>query len=351
MPPPLKRPRSAAAAAATDGEAAEPTPAPRRQCPPPSPAAPWPPCYRLEYSASDALPEFLRGSSQQGRAAIIDAVHIANKDKGDRLLEAAAKVAAALPSSSPSSCCLHYSLKLQGRGDEAVRKLLDFLERAARLGEQGGRGGSRRCSVLVVSGGGDLAKRPKKQLCSLEALERVAAARRLSSVPPPLPAIYVAFNPYFPDAEERQRERERLKRKLATGLIAPTGGVALQFGSDAALLAEALAWLRQDDVLGPQGTILGSVFLPTKRFLAAMRFRPWRGVFLSSSSGGGGSGSGYLDSVEAAEKCTVALLELYARHGVVPLVETAITDAPGLAAAEALLRRGAAGGAQGDAGG
>jgi hypothetical protein len=57
------------------------------------------------------------------------------------------------------------------------------------------------------------------------------------------------------------------------------------------------------------------VFLPSARLLAQMRFRPWNGVFLSEE---------YLGSVEGAERLTRALLQLYARYGVVPLVETAV---------------------------
>jgi len=386
-------PAGAAAAAtlkrrAADAPAAPPPPPQRRARAPaaasapaaPSAAAPLAP-YRVEYGAagppsSAALASFL--SRHRGRIA---AVHVANKDAGDRLLEraeallsalggpAAAAAAAPPPSSFATEVCLHYSLKLQGgRGDEAVRRLSAFLERAARLGGGGGDGaggGSAAatttnprccCSVLLVSGSGDPSRRPKGQLCAAEALERLAAERASKAAagggepPPPLPRLYVAFNPYFPDPRDRERERARLRRKLDTGLV--TGGVALQFGADPELLAEGLAFLRQAAAAAgtaAAATLVGSVFLPTKRFLAQMRFRPWRGVFLSEEGSGG-----FLDSTESAERRVAAVLRVYARWGVVPLVETALAvdddeeeggehekaKQNSLAAAEALLRRG-----------
>jgi hypothetical protein len=328
----LKRPRAgSASASAAKRRRRDEEEAPH---PPPPPASTPLPSYRLEYSASEALAlgPFAARALLASPGRTVTCFHVANKDKGDRLLDAGARLAMAAPSSL--SCCLHYSLKFQGRGDEAVRRLLEFLDRAARLG-----GGDDRCSVLLVSGGGDPAKRPKSQLCSAEALERVRDALAFSPKRS-LPPIFVAFNPYFPDPVDRERERARLRRKLATGLVG-AGGVALQFGSDPKLLAEGLAFLRRDDVLGERGTILGSIFMPTKRFLAGMRFRPWRGVFLSSSSaaGEGQEEEGYLDSVDAAERVTAELLEVYERYRVEPLVETAVLDEAGLAAAEALLQR------------
>ena len=61
--------------------------------------------------------------------------------------------------------------------------------------------------------------------------------------------------------------------------------------------------------------IYGSVFIPSKRLLAQMKFRPWNGVFLSEE---------YLSSVETATEITSSILDIYKKRGVIPLVETAI---------------------------
>lgn len=60
-----------------------------------------------------------------------------------------------------------------------------------------------------------------------------------------------------------------------------------------------------------------------------MRFRPWNGVFLSEE---------YLSSVEAAEAITERLLDAYACHGVVPLVESAVKSKGELSHVQELLR-------------
>ena len=61
--------------------------------------------------------------------------------------------------------------------------------------------------------------------------------------------------------------------------------------------------------------IFGSIFLPSKKLLAQMKFRPWNGVFLSDE---------YLSSVENAESITSSLLKVYRKRGVVPLLESAV---------------------------
>lgn len=75
-------------------------------------------------------------------------------------------------------------------------------------------------------------------------------------------------------------------------------------------------------------TVYGSLMLPSKRFLAQMRFRPWAGVFLSEE---------YLGSVEAAEAATLRVLRVYAQHSVVPLVETEVASEAELERVRSLL--------------
>ncbi|KAL6765457.1 hypothetical protein V8C86DRAFT_800520 [Haematococcus lacustris] len=164
------------------------------------------------------------------------------------------------------------------------------------------------------------------------------------------PDLLVAFNPYLPDQAGQQAvERQRLRSKLETGLVA---GVYVQIGSDLARLQSGLAFLRaaatelrlrltpalpQSDPLPIAGSaavaaqglthsgpgegelqLLGSVLLPSRKLLAQMRFRPWSGVLLSEE---------YLGSVEAAEAITREVVRIYARHGVTPLIESSVRSA------------------------
>ena len=76
-------------------------------------------------------------------------------------------------------------------------------------------------------------------------------------------STYCCFNPYIPEAKGREEERQHLKDKLATGLVA---GVYLQMGSDVKLLEAGLKFLReqmQERVNGAR--ILGSIFIPSKQ--------------------------------------------------------------------------------------
>ncbi|KAI3428171.1 hypothetical protein D9Q98_006552 [Chlorella vulgaris] len=248
--------------------------------------------------------------------------------------------------------CVHYSVNANyNHTPEASFTILtNFCLELAEL----------RCSLLLVSGGG-----PRKRLNSLAALERIESSPAWSRLQLPLA---VAYNPYFPDAARRQEEEGRLRAKLVNG-----GGriqaVYLQAGSDVPRLQQGLKVL-QDllEELGMSGgqqegqqdgqqqpgagdapaqqrsggqpspaarpakrqrqqsqqqqapqrqpvRVYGSVLVPSKKQLAAMKFRPWGGVFLSDE---------YLSSVEAADAITRRLVGVYADQGVLPLVETAV---------------------------
>jgi deoxyribodipyrimidine photolyase len=206
-------------------------------------------------------------------------------------------LAEALTPTQLEAVCPHYSLKFNSAGANSAATLKnfeDFCREAARLHV-------RQC--LLVSGSGS-----RKFDC-------VECLKSLRLPPESRPAIGVAFNPFCPDRASRQREQARLRQKLGTGAVS---AVWLQIGSDAALLSEALDFvqtLKQERQL-PALRLYGSVFLPSKRLLAQMKFRPWNGVFLSSE---------YLSSVEAAEAITRGMLGVYHAHGVELLLESSIS--------------------------
>ena len=180
--------------------------------------------------------------------------------------------------------------------------------------------------MLLVSGSG-----PKRPFNTLSALESLAAAS--PAVARDLP-IYAAFNPYL-SGDALKDEHTRLRAKLLTGRIC---GVYLQMGTDLAALEAGIDYRRGvlDEVGGGGGggggessiSVHGSVFVPTKKLLAQMRFRPWDGVFLSEE---------YLRDVPAAEAVTAQLLRVYSRRGVVPLIESPVATEEQLAQVTAML--------------
>lgn len=265
----------------------------------------------------------------------LQGLNITNKGKDEDLLRSVKLLRREIADVDIS---VHYSLRHnyhgnQRKGQQALGAFCQELEHI---------GG---CSVLLVSGSGK--KRPLNTVTALDSLFSTAPV-----VARDMP-IFVAFNPYLPDPADLAVEYDRLRAKVTThpGRVA---GIYLQMGSDmqalekgldhVACLAEEIreagagkeAGKTEVEIEGLGGnidpskrlTIYGSVFIPSKKLLAQMRFRPWNGVFLSDE---------YLESVQGAETVTRQLLEMYHKRGVVPLVESAVKDDKELARVEELL--------------
>lgn len=226
-------------------------------------------------------------------------------------------------------------------------------------------------SILVVSGTG----KDKKKLDAIETLQRLDTQWRSdrderhpgvgipSSVP--LVSLGCAFNPHLGGnldsdsltladrSASRRRERHRLRLKLLTRRVRI---VWLNFGADVEAAEEGIQYLRQlqkELKLGPAGKytdgaggesddaygyktednsggmrdgrceqvglrIIGSIFIPSKAWLAKMKFRCWSGCFLGDKNGN------YLGSVEGARSVTLKLMEVYKRYGVETLVESSV---------------------------
>lgn len=88
--------------------------------------------------------------------------------------------------------------------------------------------------------------------------------------------------------------------KLATGLVS---SVWLQLGTDPGRLRKGLEFLRAEAAgREPPVRVVGSLAVPSRKFLAMMKFRPWGGVQLTEE---------YLASVESADAVTRRILEVY----------------------------------------
>ena len=128
----------------------------------------------------------------------------------------------------------------------------------------------------------------------------------------------VAFNPYFFEDRDSKIERDRLIDKLNTNLVQ---SIWLQFGSEINLLSREINLLNKSQFsttkfIDNNIKIYGSLFIPSKQFLARFKFRPWRGVFLSNK---------YLNSLEESSKTTKKIIDFYTNNSIVPLIETEIS--------------------------
>ena len=125
----------------------------------------------------------------------------------------------------------------------------------------------------------------------------------------------VAFNPYFFEDRDCKIERDRLIDKLNTYFVK---SIWLQFGSEINQLSGEVKFLNnlkenfhkftRDEI-----NIYGSLFIPSKQFLARFKFRPWRGVYLSDK---------YLNSLEESGKITKNIIDFYLCNSIIPLIET-----------------------------
>ena len=125
----------------------------------------------------------------------------------------------------------------------------------------------------------------------------------------------VAFNPYFIEERYFKIERNRLIDKLNSYFVQ---SIWLQFGSEINQLSREINFLKEilgnsKKLIDKEIDIYGSLFIPSKQFLARFKFRPWRGVYLSDK---------YLNSLEESGKITKNIIDFYLTNSIIPLVET-----------------------------
>ena len=217
----------------------------------------------------------------------IASFNLVNKDKKDDVDGWIDSIREVYPEADISA---HYSLKhnkVPRKGIEQHKELwLTTLEN------------SKADEILMVSGSG-----PKKQWNALEALDALNnASGAASSEKPSHPKIAVAYNPYFPSREDREKENRRLVEKLATGCVSK---IYLQFGTDMECLQKGLDFIETHKTKGL--SVSGSLFLPTKKLIAQQKFRPWNGVFLSSE---------FLEGPEQASAIVLEIIRVYQANNV-----------------------------------
>jgi len=125
----------------------------------------------------------------------------------------------------------------------------------------------------------------------------------------------VAYNPYFIKKDDISIERENLIKKINSGLV---NSIWLQFGSNHKTLCKEIEFIKKiisnkSNIFKNDIRLYGSVFIPSKQFLARFKFRPWRGVFLSND---------FLNSLEYSCLTTKEIYKIYCQNNITPLIET-----------------------------
>lgn len=219
-------------------------------------------------------------------------LNVPNKKPGEPLLEWAGLLLQELPG---CDLCLHYSLKHQRCSGDPAAVFDRFCFCAAEAGV---------ARVLLVTGPSGPA------FDTVTVLERLAGQH-------PAPGrlkLGVAFNACLPTEAARLAERERLMRKLRTGLIEE---VWLNCGSDPALLGAGAAFAQRaaEDAGARAVKLFGSVLLPNAAQLQQFRERPWNGVRFNEE---------YLESIDGMARVTGQVLATYRASGIEPIVESKV---------------------------
>ena len=152
--------------------------------------------------------------------------------------------------------------------------------------------------ILLVSG-----SNKKKNFDSVDALNDLKKEKNLKV------KLGIAYNPYLKKYYNISSERERFEKKFSTGLI---NSIWFQYGTDIKVLQNELSYLKKI-VKDEKLNIFGSLFIPSKQFIARFKFRPWKEVYISEK---------FLYALENFFDFTNDLVSFYKKNNITPLIES-----------------------------
>ncbi len=185
----------------------------------------------------------------------------------------------------------HYSLYHQYSKNKvkSYEDFLDFIKNSH---------SNRNYEILLVSG-----SNKKKNFDAIDALGFLKKEKNLKV------KLGIAYNPYLKKYYNISSERERLARKISTGLI---NSIWFQYGTDIKVLKYELTYLKKitkDQRLN----LFGSLFIPSKQFITRFKFRPWKEVYISEKC---------LYSLDNFFDFTGELISFYKNNNITPLIES-----------------------------
>ena len=152
--------------------------------------------------------------------------------------------------------------------------------------------------ILLVSG-----SNKKRNFDAISVLSNLKKERNLNV------KLGIAYNPYLKKYYNVYSERERLERKLASGLI---NSIWFQYGTDINELKNELTYLMSVSKY-EKFNLFGSLLIPSKQFLSRFKFRPWKEVHISEK---------FLYSLEDFYDFTRDLFCFYKNNNITPVIET-----------------------------
>ena len=185
----------------------------------------------------------------------------------------------------------HYSLYHQYSQNKtkSYQDFLDFLRNSY---------SNRNYDILLVSG-----SNKKKNFDAINVLSKVKEEKTLKV------KLGVAHNPYLEKYYNFTSERERLDRKLSSGLI---NSIWFQYGTDIKVLQNEVNYLKKVSK-NEEINLFGSLLIPSKLFISRFKFRPWKGVYISEKC---------LYSLDDFYDFTKDLVCFYKNNNITPVIET-----------------------------
>jgi len=185
----------------------------------------------------------------------------------------------------------HYSLYHQysKNKENSYQEFLDFVKSSQ---------ANKNFEILLVSG-----SNKKKNFDSLHVLAHLKKEKNLKV------KLGIAYNPYLKKYYNISSERERFERKISSGLI---NSIWFQYGTDIKVLQNEVTYLKnvaKEEKL----KFFGSLFIPSKQFIARFKFRPWKEVYISEKC---------LNDLENFFDLTKDLVSLYKKNNITPVIES-----------------------------
>ena len=185
----------------------------------------------------------------------------------------------------------HYSLYHQYSKNKvkSYQDFLDFIKNSYT---------NRNYEILLVSG-----SNKKKNFDTIDVLDYLKKEKNLKI------KLGIAFNPYLKKYYEISSERERFERKISTGLI---NSIWFQYGTDIKVLQNELSYIKNVEKK-EELNLFGSLFIPSKQFIARFKFRPWKEVHISQK---------YLHALDNFFDFTSDLVSFYKNNNITPVIES-----------------------------
>ena len=185
----------------------------------------------------------------------------------------------------------HYSLYHQysKNKDKSYQDFLDFIKNSY---------SNRNYEILLVSG-----SNKKKNFDAVNVLRLLKKEENLKV------KLGIAYNPYLKKYYKVSSERERFNSKICSGLI---NSIWFQYGTDIEVLQNELTYLKnlaKEEKLN----LFGSLFIPSKQFIARFKFRPWKEVYISEKC---------LYALENFFDFTKDLVSFYKKNNITPVIES-----------------------------